>query len=180
MGYTHYFRQQRAFTRGEWHELQSAVKQLIGNMPETVRLRGWNGKGELRLDDEAIVFNGDAETGGDFETFSLSRAINPEPNFCKTERNPYDVAVMAVLVLAHRIAPGALEIGSDGGARDWRTAAELLGHVNGCPVELPPRKAGGADNSRRRESWRRPGEGRPGHGQARGDAHVRCHRASSS
>lgn len=37
-------------------------------------------------------------------------------NFCKTARKPYDLAVTLVLLAAHEVASGALDIGSDG---DW-------------------------------------------------------------
>lgn len=81
------------------------------------------------IDDKVISLNGLGEDG--CETFHLDRIMTINPrypkhmrdqakregvfNFCKTERNPYDPVVVSILHAADVIAPGALELSSDGG-----------------------------------------------------------------
>ncbi len=46
-------------------------------------------------------------------------------NFCKTARKPYDEIVTAILAVVDKLAPGALEIGSDGDESDWEEGLAL-------------------------------------------------------
>lgn len=47
--------------------------------------------------------------------------------FCKTNRLPYDLAVMAVLLRTHQLVPELLALGSTGSwDQEWRPARDLL------------------------------------------------------
>jgi hypothetical protein len=57
-------------------------------------------------------------------------------NYCKTERKPYDDAVVAVLLAMSCCAPGAFAIRSDGDASDWAAGAELLALATGKSLKF--------------------------------------------
>ena len=70
MGYTNYWYQHEDFTKDEWHKIKVFYHGLI------------------------LVHGGGAYLEADFE------GDNPAFNFCKTNRNPYDAIVWAVLSYA--------------------------------------------------------------------------------
>lgn len=124
MGYTHYFPQSRPFTDAEWHLVHGMVNLLISRSTRDL-IRGPMGDGEAIVDDGEIAFNGNAETGDDYESFVVTKQHNPEFNFCKTAHRAYDNYVVAVLCLIQRAVPGVLLITSDGGERDWKEGLQL-------------------------------------------------------
>ncbi len=109
------------------------------------------GGGEPQIDERAICLNGSRREGLHYQTF----AIWPEPWkvwaesareghrgwakserlhyrqrglvewFCKTARQPYDIAVAAILLRCQHLAPDAFAIDSDGSWEvDWQPALE--------------------------------------------------------
>lgn len=123
MGYTHYWRQSRAFTDAEWAAITAETKRILEAAGKTIPLRGGMGTGKPAFDAESIAFNG-AAPRDDHETFLLEKAPeNPEwrkdePDFfafCKTARKPYDPVVVSVLWAVRNIAPDAIKVSSDGG-----------------------------------------------------------------
>ncbi|TLQ39210.1 hypothetical protein [Streptomyces marianii] len=129
MGHAHYF----AYTpkaesfRSVWLQLRldaAAIIDLVEGA-EGIALAGGAGTGAPRIDEEAIVFNGLAAADGDYETFSIELDPQHEDergftySFCKTgfsRPRPYNVAVTAVMLRAHTLAPDCFAIDSDG---DW-------------------------------------------------------------
>jgi len=125
MGYTHYFPQMRAFTPEEWKLLQDAFKKISDLCEARGIILAARKQGEEMCTDASILFNGDSEN--EHEPFVLNRRFVQQAsfnfNFCKTQRKPYDFAVMLMLMACHEIASGALSIGSDGDWDDeWREA----------------------------------------------------------
>lgn len=149
MGYTHNWKQSRAFTDREWLTLSSVAQALAANLPEVSHSAGgFYSEHPLRISDfevsapglidSAIVFNGAGPEGTDLghETFVLKQ----QPDgfaFCKTARKPYDLLVVAVLRAAYLIAPDAIELGGDGDSDDlapgWRFAAATMHRLNVSP-----------------------------------------------
>ena len=87
----------------------------------------------------AITFNGSRCEGEDHDAFHLSNDLAPAQfphpglpagavwRYCKTERQPYDLAVMAVLLRTHQRAPTAFTISSNGTwDREWEHARRLV------------------------------------------------------
>lgn len=92
-----------------------------------------NGKGNPEITDTIICFNGDASTENDFETFSLKLFESPRYEkinetkddvfiFCKTARQPYDIAVcLSLMVIKHHLGSD-FRISSDGNFEEWNEA----------------------------------------------------------
>lgn len=128
MGYTHYHPQGRDFTAAEWQRLTDAATKIVAEFGQGVTAAplAWEYDEPTKppqIDGDVIRFNGVGEDG--HETFLLTRIREPYFTFCKTARKPYDVVVVAILIAADAIAPGALAIGSDGDADDWQAGLTL-------------------------------------------------------
>lgn len=101
------------------------------------KICGPDGTGDPVINDSLISFNGEAETRNDFETFSFKIfrtspywKINEMENstvkdFCKTSRNPYDIAVcVSLMVIKHHLGSD-FNIKSDGDLEDgWDEAIQ--------------------------------------------------------
>jgi len=118
MGYTHYWTS-RGFTTDEWSHLTTATKEIFDRARRKgVELAGLQGEGAAIIDDR-IVFNGAGNAG--CEPFVLGRTVSR--GFCKTNWQPYDAVVVAVLINA--AATGALTWTSDGKAVDHEAGKKL-------------------------------------------------------
>lgn len=150
MGYTHYYRHNRPFTNGEWEQITKLAQHMLGNLPKNtssgggyykdkpLTVCGPMGRGEPVVTDEEISLNGDETLDLDHETFTLlKKPATGEyaslSTFCKTNRKPYDLAVTAILLIVTEVAPGAMNISSDGDMRgdDWAAARHLLKKLGG-------------------------------------------------
>ena len=116
MGYTHYFEANRDFTEVEWNSLMAAAKSIIAETKVPLAWERDEPDQPPEVSDKRIRFNGVDDNG--YETFLLTKDAHGF-DFCKTARKPYDVVVTAVLSAANAIAPGALDIRSDGDPSDW-------------------------------------------------------------
>ena len=135
MGYTHYWNQYSDFTDEEWDfareffhkglELLAGSSEFATTAQEwdvkSVVIRGWDGIREPEFTDERVSFNGDRSQGLDHESFVVQKIHsgyqwNPTQrfDFCKTARKPYDVLVVAMLMMFHEMNPW-FEWSSDGG-----------------------------------------------------------------
>ena len=141
MGYTHYWyvRDLEAAARA----LPLVAADLRRLLPSLPPLAGWDGQGEPTLEAQEVAFNGAFPE--DYETFRLE--ARPEVymqterglfGFCKTGRHPYDLAVQAALALlkwhGEGVAPGAVEVNSDGNLVEWGEACRLVAGL-GYPVD---------------------------------------------
>ena len=91
-------------------------------------MRGGNGYGEPIFNPDRICFNGDEERHQGYETFYINFK-NDFSTFCKTARQPYDVAVcIALLCFKHYFGNDFL-LSSDGdiekGEEGWKRAKKI-------------------------------------------------------
>jgi hypothetical protein len=127
MTYTVYFNQIRSFTPVEWRDITDVVKKMFHRLKQ---VKDSAGSGRPQVDEDVIAFNGDRSKGDTYESFVLRRVTNFEGErlfqFCITALQPYDRFVKAVLTIADHIAPGVLDISSDGDNEDdWNEGVGL-------------------------------------------------------
>lgn len=109
MGYTNYHRGTVATA-----EIAEDARKIVATaQSEGIGIHGPNGAGEPIISATEISFNGDASECLDYETFGIyaeEHELHDHPltGFTKTDRMPYDAAVVAVLIAAHlRTGAGA-------------------------------------------------------------------------
>lgn len=131
MGYTHYweFKTAPAEIQDGKKLFSASVKAAKQCIKETgVTVRGGLGTGAPRFNSSEIRFNGDAATGNDCETFSIS-LDDGEWDFCKTSRRDYDVAVCIALLCFKHFFGNKFIFSSDGdienGEEGWSKAKEI-------------------------------------------------------
>jgi len=110
MGYTNYWYQHEDFTDEEWHKIQvffHGLKMVYGG---GAYLKADHIINDETTSDSHVRFNG--TKGQDYETFYLQKyadinldyeGSHPAFNFCKTNRNPYDAIVWALLSYARYV-----------------------------------------------------------------------------
>ena len=107
-----------------------------------VNLAGGDGHGEPVIGGDEIRFNGPESEDGCCETFVLEQKVSPKGVFVpghngkchlgtKTRQKPYDLAVMACLIVAKRHLGDDVEVRSDGTIEDWQKAVDLCVAVLG-------------------------------------------------
>ncbi|SRR5260221_12697983 len=137
MGYTHYWYPKRPFTGGEWDAVGEAVTTLLSNLPTRIVLA--NGLGTPGTHPEMtakhIELNG--QEPDEYETFTMKREPTGDFDFCKTAVRPYDLVVCGILIAMDLIAPGALNISSDGDASDWQPALDWVTRALGDGYAIP-------------------------------------------
>ena len=99
MGYT-YFRVTDERARDVMPKATEIIKDIFKTFPEVSKsLKGSDGyNGEPFIDEEFIIFNGDAEKGEDYEPFYFD-VYDMDSNFCKTANRPYELAVCLCLIV---------------------------------------------------------------------------------
>lgn len=130
MGYTHYWRQKRAFTPAEWLRVTTEANRIVTvARKKKIKLRGSDGTGKPVVNYDVISLNGCQKSGEDCETLHLERAPQRRYrdnakeaaegifNFCKTGYRPYDAVVVSILHAARTVAPDAITVSSDGGPK---------------------------------------------------------------
>lgn len=128
MGYTHYWKSARGIDAGKKEAFLDAVRKVLAHPScPKVSLEYDEPDEAPQVDDACVRFNGIGDEG--CETFSLDLARPIGFEFTKTRQRPYDVAVTAVLTLAHHVDPDWLEIISDGGAVEWAEGVWLAQQV---------------------------------------------------
>lgn len=135
MGYTHYFTQKRAASDAEWAAITADFRKLYegGHLP-SIRFED-NHAAHPEISSDLIRFNGPGHDG--HETMLL--AIDGEGiEFCKTAQKPYDLAVVALLILAHYHAPEVWDITSDGYKADWQPGLDIIQRQLYTDACLPP------------------------------------------
>ena len=148
MGYSHYYSTEKCDQK-TWNKFITDCKVLYKNMPkehngDILLLNGcfkykaaqfnkdriWFNGGSCvarrlgRLDGDKIWVDVDKNDLG-HETFSIIRKNRETFNSCKTARKPYDLMVMAVLILYKYYFP-KVKISSDGDEEDWKPAVTLV------------------------------------------------------
>jgi hypothetical protein len=113
MGYTHYW--YRPKTLNNFDHFQKDVKTLFLEIPKDIKI-DWAGNSSV------VNFNGHGDLS--HETFYVPETIVAPPqdelffDFCKTANKPYDLLVVASLIVLKYYCPEC-KISSDGDAEDW-------------------------------------------------------------
>ena len=135
MGYTHSWRRARELDRGKFAaavaDCQKVVKLVAAR---GVALAGWDGEGTPDIEPAVIAFNG---RGGEaYESFAIGcisdardlpgmRPAGMVFEFCKTAHMPYDVAVVACLVVLKYHLGDAILVTSNGDISAWQDGIEI-------------------------------------------------------
>lgn len=127
MGYSHYWLQLNNPTDEQWDNITDTIKKamvvaLVTGKPFPIQ-RENSITAPPEISSKAIIFNG--IYADSHETFYLGRNIEGEDS-CKTNRKPYDFAVMVCLILAEHFAPDCWKVSSDGVRGQWQLAADWL------------------------------------------------------
>jgi hypothetical protein len=171
MGYAHHFRYNTALPayQDAWPRMVAdalTIVQAADRMQVTIC--GPHGDNAPKISDTGIALNGSRWQASDHDSLVICPSVTTqharismgaEPGFlsdtCKTGRRPYDVAVAAILLRCHLLAPEAFRINSDGrwdrewiyGAHRWEedpappygpSARALVAYLFGdAPTESP-------------------------------------------
>ena len=137
MGYTHYFPHKKV-SKSVWTDILAGCKRAYALLPKNIKITGGSGYGAKPLfGEDEILFNGDAEEDLAHETFALYRESGGGFAFCKTAQKPYDVLVVACLLIYHHFSPSTIEISTDGDKGDWEAGHALAERALGLPVAYP-------------------------------------------
>ncbi|EGT3611544.1 hypothetical protein FAP59_18330 [Morganella morganii] len=154
MGYSHCFTQKQTVDALQWQNFRECMEQLYhyyqanpmpaeqiwGGYPDSLIVL-CDGLGENALstgtlftnDSETLCFNGEANDCMSYDTFMVNRQIpkghTEYGNWCRTAYKPYDVFVVAALLLLHNLCPGCFSVFSDGDGQDWQPVLEYVSTV---------------------------------------------------
>ena len=144
MGYTHYFKIKKSKILGKTRQYESAYQKAIRDCQTIVRqynkdlkatdpkhpdrLQGYSAHTEVG-EYGGVNFNGVGKLA--HETFTLREHLgqNNDFNFCKTAGKPYDIVVVACLVVLADSLGDAIEVTSDGTSGDWLAGLNLARHI---------------------------------------------------
>jgi hypothetical protein len=152
LGYTHYWHQSRDATVAEWAQIQTDVAEILAHVEQRAEVKLANGMGDRgtkpEIDRDVIRFNGSGDEA--YETFAVDRKRGEDsPWFCKTAREPYDLAVTAVLCYLStfhlmgeidEVRKPLVHVTSDGKGKDFLAGLDIakiaLPHL-GNVLDLP-------------------------------------------
>jgi hypothetical protein len=124
LGYTSYWTIHTPWTDNGWRRFTEDVKIILDEVSKTVPI--CNGYGEKEtspiINEHLVSFNGEEDDG--HETFYVAKKDTGFA-FCKTARNPYDIAVVACLTSLKQILGSDIEVSSDGDFDDWQEGVNL-------------------------------------------------------
>ena len=141
MGYTHYFQITDERARELMPKAAEIIKDIFKTFPEVSKcLKGGDGyNGEPLIDDEFVIFNGNAEKNEDYETFYFD-VYDMDSNFCKTARQPYDLAVCLCLIVLRDTLKVRIGFGNYRSAFKFNSDGYFLNHKNEDGVIIPAEK----------------------------------------
>jgi len=136
MGYTHYWTFGAFIEEKGYKTALAECRKIIRSSP--VPVASWDGKGKPILRN-GFNFNG----VGDDQHENFSMSVEPERGpdawpFCKTERKPYDVVVVACLcILEDRLGRKAFNAESGGDLHEWEEGKALAEKVLNRKIKIP-------------------------------------------
>lgn len=143
MGYTHYWDRPIKFNEKDFEKFTGMCHKIIETCKPTspvggvyykgeeVKIVGVNSKKDSKPDISGahVKFNGEGDLG--HEAFIIEN--NPDLvdafGFCKTNRKPYDIVVVACLIAFKRVFGPNVNISSDGEFDNWKDGIEFF---NAC------------------------------------------------
>jgi len=139
MGYTQYWRRPATISDDAMRAIVDDFGLLILPLDDAgVKLCGGDGKGAALVTPDGVSFSGSSNRTN--EPFNFPRIMQPEPwkkpveglysAFCKTGLAPYDLAVMAFLLVAKHHVP-EIQIATDGGDEQWSKARQFCQDILG-------------------------------------------------
>jgi hypothetical protein len=139
MGYTHHWRFTEDIPKPTWNLIKADVVLLIEMYPGPgglCRSADHHVKLQPAVTGDQIWFNGAGLSG--CEDFLLTRQFPSRKftQYCKTEHQPYDRMVCAVLAVIRDRYP-AIEIESNGNHADWAPYIEWCSAVLKRPIANP-------------------------------------------
>jgi len=116
VGYTHYYTTKAPITPSDWSKIAERARKLIEKSPVPLAYEYDEADEPPIADEEVIRFNGVDDDG--HETF----VVTPDKvgfGFCKTAQKPYDLVVVACLLVLNKVLGDKIEVSSDGDAEEW-------------------------------------------------------------
>lgn len=133
MGYTHYIYKNPKLDSDYFKWYAENVKKLLENPVVPIVWEHDEPNKPPEITNKLVRFNGVGDDGHETFFFERDQAIeswasNKEEAFmfCKTACKPYDVYVVACLLLAKLIFGNAVKISSDGTINDWQEGKKLI------------------------------------------------------
>jgi len=128
MGLTHHWQRPTDLPTAVFRAAVEDCRSLLNS--GLVEVAGFDGTGAPILNDERIVFNGQAPVACEpFEiaVVEFDRRGRPECiGHCKTEHLPYDLYVKAALIVFAHHLTDSFRVSSDADDRDWDDARSFV------------------------------------------------------
>jgi hypothetical protein len=146
--YRHFYKQAKAASPKQWAKIKTDVEKLLTSLPPNSESAGgtfrqWTlmigdasgavGSKPTVTDDEIALNGVHGKVDLSHETFWITRSKNTEPDadYCKTARKPYDLVVCGILIVLQHHAPGVWKISTNGTLEDWDPAREWVESILG-------------------------------------------------
>ena len=112
MGYSHYWKKVgMPPTEKKWAQIQERAREIVEKHKDILCFEFNQPDKKPEISSRCVQFNGKGDDG--CETFLLLRNME-DWEFCKTERELYDVAVVEMLKAVKELCPKWLSLASDG------------------------------------------------------------------
>ena len=134
MGYTHYWTVSAEAPIKDYRAAMRDIFKLIKNSP-VILGDGFGDTVPKKFHKGFVWFNGLGENA--HETFHLPDFPPKGFQFCKTARKPYDLVVTACLAVLKEHLGNAVDVSSDGYAKEWLPGIEFASKVLGREVPNP-------------------------------------------
>jgi hypothetical protein len=155
MGYTHFWYRTKEIPKESMARIVADFRKLLPVLSARAKIAGWNGEGQPTISEVEVVFNGVKANDNSHETFSFPQVLEPQDyqkpvggvayidaagkkvcnpkatigkwfEFCKTARRPYDIYVVAFLVIAKHCLGDSIQVHSDGDLAEWHDGMALV------------------------------------------------------
>ena len=126
MGYTHYWTSEK-IGKEDWAKFTEIAGEIITEHRDILCFEYDKPDKPLVCDDKQIRFNGKGNDG--YETFEIT--TNGGRNSCKTNRKPYDLPVVKILLAFKYVLKDRCNVSSDGYADEqWSNWQDAIGWFN--------------------------------------------------
>ncbi len=136
MGYTHYWERKQEIDKDVFKDIVGDIKKVMPFVTAEISIGSGDGEGrKFKLDNGQIHFNGVGIWH--HEDFFFPRNLIHYPyNYVKTNRKPYDTAVVACLAIIKVHLGHDIHISTDGDDADWKHGIELCSNILGHEYDL--------------------------------------------
>jgi hypothetical protein len=148
MGYTQYFYRKEKLDKKVFSAFAKDCRKVleVSGIPLCCPSKEngkWIDVSGFKANSNCVNFNGEGDDG--HETFWFARNVTLTNQiitngrvfgFCKTNEKPYDICVVACLILAKLYFKDDVIISSDGDSNDWQKGLKLVEGVLKCSLSL--------------------------------------------